>query len=186
MLKRVGVEFRLVSTPEGLDGMTKVLLPGVGAFDNAMERLAASGLIPPLRKLVLEGRVPLLGICLGMQLLGKGSAEGVADGLGFIDARCERLRVAEGSRLRVPHMGWNLISPARQSPLLAGLDGQSRFYFAHSYHLACESPADVLATTGYGEEFVSMVQCGNIMGAQFHPEKGHRFGMTLLKNFAAI
>jgi glutamine amidotransferase len=122
-----------------------------------------------------------------MQLLGEGSDEGVLPGLGLVGGRCLRFKPGEGTPpLRVPHMGWNELSVRQDSPLLAGLNGEARFYFVHSYHLACAEPSDVLATARYGIDFAAMVRHGNVWGAQFHPEKSHRFGMALLGNFARL
>jgi glutamine amidotransferase len=186
MLRKVGVEAERVGTPEGLKGASKIVLPGIGAFDHGMSALAERGLIEPLRKKALDERVPVLGVCLGMQMLGGGSEEGESNGLGLVEAKCQRFRPAEGSGLKVPHMGWGQISPRRASPLLAGLGEQSRFYFVHSYHLVCDDPEDVLAHSRYGIDFVSVIERGNIFGVQFHPEKSHRFGMALLRNFAIL
>jgi glutamine amidotransferase len=186
MLHKVGAPARRVGTPEELAQATKIVLPGIGAFDHGMGALAERGLVEPLRRKALDERVPLLGVCLGMQMLGLGSEEGVSDGLGLIPMRCRRLQLPAGGRLKVPHMGWNTIVQRRASPLLQGLDEQARFYFVHSYHAVCERDEDVLATTIYGVELVSVVECGNIRGVQFHPEKSHRYGMALLGNFAAL
>ena len=186
MLRKVGAEGELVSTPEEVAKAERIILPGVGAFDHGMTALTERGLVAPLRKKALDDRVPILGICLGMQLLGQGSEEGSLPGLGIIEARCERFRFEHASTLKVPHMGWNALSPRRASPLLSGLDAHARFYFVHSYHIVCADPADVLATATYGVEFTAMVQQGQVCGAQFHPEKSHRFGMTLLGNFARM
>lgn len=186
MLRKVGAQAQLVSTAEELDRAEKLILPGVGAFDNGIAALKERGMIAPLRKKALEDKVPLLGVCLGMQMLGSSSEEGSMAGLGLIDAQARRFRFAQESALKVPHMGWNLLAPQRQSGLLGGLDPKSRFYFCHSYHLVCRDPADVLAHTRYGGEFVAMVQHGNVYGVQFHPEKSHRFGMALLHNFAEM
>lgn len=186
MLRKVGVEAERIDTPEGLVEARKVVLPGIGAFDHGMSALAQRGLIEPLRKKVLEDGVPILGVCLGMQLLGAGSEEGESSGLGLVAATCRRIRPLEGSGLKVPHMGWSGISPRRCSSLLEGLDEQSRFYFVHSYHLVCDDPEDILACSRYGSDFVSVVERGNIFGVQFHPEKSHRFGMALLRNFASL
>jgi glutamine amidotransferase len=151
-----------------------------------MDALSQRNLVEPLRRRVLEDKVPILGVCLGAQLLGKGSAEGQREGLGFIDARCERFVPDSDARIKVPHMGWNHIEPRRESPLLRNLDGHARFYFVHSYHIVCADPSDVLATAVYGKPFTAVVQRQNIYGAQFHPEKSHRFGMRLLQNFLEI
>ena len=121
-----------------------------------------------------------------MQLLGLQSAEGVRQGLGLIDARCERFQPDSAARLRVPHMGWNHLESVRQSPILNGIDASARFYFVHSYHVVCSNPGDVLATVNYGIRFTAMIQRGHIYGAQFHPEKSHRFGMRILQNFAGL
>jgi imidazole glycerol-phosphate synthase subunit HisH len=184
MLRRIGTEAQLAAAPETILAADKLILPGIGAFDHGMSELAARGLDEPIRQRVLRDRKPILGVCLGMQLLGRGSEEGNRPGLGLIDAHCEKLRA--GAELRVPHMGWNHLRPQRPSALLAELDAQSRFYFVHSYHLVCERPQDVLATAVYGIEFTAMIQRDNIHGAQFHPEKSHRYGMRMLQNFVEL
>jgi imidazole glycerol-phosphate synthase subunit HisH len=188
MLRKVGARAECVSTAEALDRAEKIILPGVGAFDNGMSALKERNLVASLKKKVLEDKVPILGVCLGMQMLGRGSEEGSLPGLGLLDAYCKRFSFAERSRQKVPHMGWSLLVPQRpgSSLLLDGLDSQARFYFVHSYHLVCAEPEDVLANASYGVEFVAMVQRGNVCGAQFHPEKSHRFGMALLHNFARM
>ena len=187
MLRRLGTQAELASTPEDLARAEKIILPGVGAFDHGMSALRERGLVEPLRKKALEDKVPLLGVCLGMQLLGKGSEEGRLMGMGLLDAYCRRFRFPPESRERVPHMGWSrLSSRSRDNRLLHGLDEQARFYFVHSYHLVCNDDAAVLACAHYGMEFVAVVQAGNVCGAQFHPEKSHRFGMALLRNFSEM
>lgn len=181
MLKRAGAETSLVSTPEGILTSDRVLLPGVGAFDEGMARLRDRGLVAPLAEFAASGR-PMLGICLGMQLLLDGSEEGEAAGLGLIPGHS--VRFADGGP-RVPHVGWNTIHPSRADPLIEDLPGDSRFYFVHSYRVVPEREEDELATTDYGGPFASMIRANNVMGAQFHPEKSHAFGMTILRNFAA-
>jgi glutamine amidotransferase len=182
MLRRIGVDADVVTTPEGLDRVTKMILPGIGAFDNGIAALRGLGLDEPIRARVAQG-TPILGVCLGMQLLGRASAEGALPGLGLIDAACRRL---PSDTLRVPHMGWNTVSQHRANPILDGLEEGARFYFVHSYHVVCADPGDVLATTDYGGPFTSMVHRDHVWGAQFHPEKSHRYGMTLLANFARL
>jgi len=186
MLRKLGLEAERVGTPEALATSTRIVLPGIGAFDHGMTALAERGLIEPLRKRVVEDKVPILGVCLGMQMLGAGSEEGDLAGLGLVDATCQRFRTGDHAGLKVPHMGWARISPCRESPLLADLGETSRFYFVHSYHLACSDPGDILARAQHGIDFVSVIERGNIFGVQFHPEKSHRFGMTLLRNFASL
>nr|PZM95039.1 MAG: imidazole glycerol phosphate synthase subunit HisH [Actinomycetota bacterium] len=183
MLKRVGVEARLVSTPDEVAHCDRVLLPGVGAFDEGMRLLGERGLDDAVRDFAAAGR-PLFGICLGMQLLLDRSEEGEASGLGLIAG--ESLRFDESSGLRVPHMGWNTISPTRADALTHGLDADSRFYFVHSYRVVPSHPDVTIATTSYGVDFASMIRKDNVMGAQFHPEKSHAFGMTILRNFASL
>ena len=181
MLKRAGAETRLVSTPDEILASDRVLLPGIGAFDEGMARLRDQGLEAPLREFAASGR-PLFGICLGMQLLLDGSEEGDAPGLGLIPGRSVRFDERPG--LRVPHMGWNLVDPTRADPLVDGLPDDSRFYFVHSYRVVPERADDELGTTTYGAPFASMIRRDNVMGAQFHPEKSHAFGMTILRNFS--
>lgn len=186
MLRRIGAPAEPVSTPEALAAADKILLPGIGAFDNGMTALRTLGLAEVLQQRIVEAKVPALGICLGMQLLGDSSEEGTLPGLGVIGGRCVKIRATGERPLKVPHMGWNVLQPRRESALLADLDARARFYFVHSYYLACADPADVLATTPYGTDITAMIHRDNVWGAQFHPEKSHRYGMTLLRNFAAI
>jgi glutamine amidotransferase len=186
MLQRIGAAAEFLTSPDSILAADKIILPGIGAFDQGMDALSQRNLVEPLRKRVLGDKVPILGVCLGAQLLGKGSAEGVREGLGFIDARCERFVPDPEARIKVPHMGWNHLEPRHESPLLGQLDAHARFYFVHSYHIVCADPADVLATAMYGKPFTAMIQRQNIYGAQFHPEKSHRFGMRLLQNFLEI
>lgn len=183
MFKRIGTEVRLISTPDEVAASDRVLLPGVGAFDHGMARLTETGLADALRDFAATER-PFMGICLGMQLLLDGSDEGELPGLGLIPGRTKRFDAAPG--LRVPHMGWNSISARRSDPLIAGVETGSRFYFVHSYRVVPARPDDTLAVTDYGGEFTSVMRAGSIMGAQFHPEKSHAFGMTLLTNFATL
>lgn len=182
MLKRAGAEARLVSAPDEILSSERVLLPGVGAFDAGMARLRDQGLVEPLKEFAASGR-PLFGICLGMQLLLDGSDEGEDAGLGLIPGHSSRF--SESDRLPVPHMGWNTVDLTRADPLVDGLPEDSRFYFVHSYRVMPDRQEDELAHTDYGGKFVSMIRNGNVMGAQFHPEKSHAFGMAILRNFAS-
>lgn len=183
MFKKVGVESRTTADPERIAAATKLVLPGVGAFDAGMENLERTGLIPLLHQRVMNGGVPTLGICLGMHLMTRGSAEGKRDGLGWVDAQTVRFQPQDAS-LKVPHMGWNRVTPTRHSPLTENLPEEPRFYFVHSYFVQCADPADVLLTTPYAGAFHSGFQHRNVFGVQFHPEKSHKFGMALLRNFA--
>lgn len=186
MFKRIGVASEITGDPQAVSRAEKLLLPGVGAFDAAMQKIAESGLREVLDRKVLEEKVPVLGICLGMQLLTNGSEEGVLPGLGWIPARTIKFRFPEGSPLKIPHMGWNYVFPKRESPLTHDLPAEPRFYFVHSYFVRCDNDEDVLMTTPYGNDFHSIVQRGNVYGAQFHPEKSHKYGMKLLSNFAGL
>ena len=183
MFRRGGTDARVVRAPDEVAKAERLLLPGVGAFDKGMWMLRNAGLEAAVRNHAASGR-PLLGICLGMQMLADSSDEGVLPGLGLIPGRSVRL-ATDASR-RVPHMGWNFIEPARRDELLRDLPDESRFYFVHTYHVVTAEPGDVLATTEYGDRFTSMVRSGNVMGAQFHPEKSHAFGMRILRNFASL
>jgi imidazole glycerol-phosphate synthase subunit HisH len=187
MLKKIGAPAKVSSHLPEIDEADKLILPGVGAFDTAMEHLAELGLIDLLNDKVLNRKTPTLGVCLGMQLLTKGSEEGVLPGLSWVDAETIRFRFdPKQSNLKIPHMGWNTVKICREGTLFKDLDQEARFYFVHSYHVVCHQPTDILATTDYGYECVSALQRDNIMGAQFHPEKSHKFGMKLLKNFAGL
>ncbi|MGE5361135.1 MAG: imidazole glycerol phosphate synthase subunit HisH [Bacteroidales bacterium] len=185
MLGRLGVQSTVTSDPAAVVSAAKLILPGVGAFDNAMTRLANLGLVEALNEAVLRRRVPVLGICLGMQLMSSRSEEGQLPGLGWIDAETVRFRFdGERTSIRVPHMGWNTLQIREPRSVLRGLPEDSRFYFVHSYHVCCRNEADVLAATDYGVPFHSVIGRGHIVGTQFHPEKSHRFGMHVLRNFA--
>lgn len=184
MLKKVGSESRITSFPSEISTANKLILPGVGAFDAGMRHLQNSGLIPALQERVKERGVPILGICLGMQLLTQRSEEGVLPGLGWVDAEAVRFKIEEGASLKVPHMGWNVVNPHKPSLLLNGAHPEERFYFVHSYFVRCSNRADVLLTARHGNEFDAAFESDNIMGVQFHPEKSHKFGMRLLRNFA--
>lgn len=182
MIRHVGGDAIIRGDVESIAKASKIILPGVGAFDNGMQKLRSSGLIDILNDKVISAGVPFLGICLGMQLLFDSSEEGQLPGLGWFPGRIVKFNV-QGSGLKVPHMGWNEISVKRSSPLLKNLEARSRFYFVHSYHAACEDLEHSLAAAHYGYDFTCAVNKGNIYGTQFHPEKSHRFGMTLFKNF---
>ena len=183
MLRKIGVAAEVSSDPKRIAGASRLLLPGVGRFDHAMQRLGESGLIDVLRHKALEERVPVLGICLGAQMLGRGSEEGALPGLGWLDMDARRFPADMG--LRVPHMGWRVLAPSRPNPLFgAPEDGEQRFYFAHSYFMAPDRAEDGFAWLEYGVSFAACVNRDNIYGAQFHPEKSHRFGAAFLKHFA--
>jgi glutamine amidotransferase len=191
MLDHLGLPARAARTPEDVLEANRFILPGVGAFDHGMARLHASGLLPSLEQRILKENTPVLGICLGMQLLGRSSEEGSSPGLGWINARSVRFDFgANQTRLRVPHMGWNDVHPTRPGSLLdLGVDELAqgpRFYFVHSYHVQCDDTADVAGTTDHGFRFTSALQRGHIYGVQFHPEKSHRWGKLLLSRFATL
>lgn len=187
MGRKAGGQFVVSSDLAMIAQAEKLILPGVGAFDNGMTKLRERGLIPVLNESVLQRKTPILGLCLGVQLFTRRSDEGRLPGLGWIAADTRRFAVPpENRRLKIPHMGWNYIELAKCAPLFEHLPAQPRFYFVHSYHLVCDDPADVLAWTTYGHRFASAVNCGNIWGTQFHPEKSHRFGLTVMRNFLSL
>lgn len=185
MLRKIAVPCKLIETPREILEAQRLILPGVGAFDHGMSELRKRGLVDAIRERATAG-IPLLGVCLGMQLLGSASEEGETEGLCLLKARSRRLTPPAESKLKVPHIGWATLTPQRPHPLLNGLSSEARFYFVHSYHVVCAEADDSLALASYGEQFSAMVQRRNIYGAQFHPEKSHRYGMTLLKNFSTI
>lgn len=184
MLKRSGFEARLTSSRAEIERADKLILPGVGSFDSGMANLERLGLRDPLQSKVLAG-TPILGICLGMQLLFEGSEEGVLHGLGWLRGRCVRFRFEEqAARLKIPHMGWNDVHPLRNDSLFHGMAVDAGYYFVHSYHVVCADDSDVLAWTTHGYRFAAAVQRGKLYGTQFHPEKSHKHGSRLLKSFA--
>lgn len=178
MLSHIGVDSRVASEPDTSRIESGYLLPGVGAFDTGMRRLADSGWFEFLQWLPAEH--PLLGICLGMQLLSRGSEEGTLPGLARVDAE---FRHFDSAAQRVPHMGWNVVRPVGVSPLFDVGEEQQRFYFTHSYFAVCDDVRDIVATCYYGDDFVAAYRSGGTWGVQFHPEKSHRFGMALLERW---
>ena len=185
--KRMKIECKFVSEPHQLDGVEKIILPGVGAFDEAMTQLNGSGLREVLDLMVLEKKVPVLGVCVGMQIMAAGSDEGKINGLGWFDAQ---VKVFDENIIshkpKLPHMGWNEIQPKKNHPILTSIDFEKGFYFLHSYYFECRDDKYVLATTYYGDVFHCAVNRGNIFGFQFHPEKSHSNGIKLFKNFAEL
>jgi len=184
MLRKIGASSRIAASARDLEDATRIIVPGVGSFDAGMKKLHESGMIPVLNRKVLVEKVPTLGVCLGMQLMTESSEEGELPGLGWIDAKTLRFDQHSQPGLKVPHMGWNQVIAAKMSTLIADFPPDARFYFAHSFYVMCKSADDVLLTVSYGAgTFAAAFERGNLMGAQFHPEKSHRFGMTFLRNF---
>ena len=171
------------SSPEAIEASDKIILPGVGHFGRAMEFLKEKHLIAPLNAAVIEHKKPILGVCLGMQLMTTRSEEGNVDGLGWIDAEVRQFRVQDNFKFKVPHVGWNKAGFTKESILTQGIPEDNEFYFVHSYYVQCEQQSDVLTTSHYALEFDSAFQKGNIYGTQFHPEKSLDFGMKMLQNF---
>ena len=185
MLRRIGIETVTAKRPVDLAEGTAIVLPGIGAFDAGVASLRQTGLFDALRAAVIERRVPILGICLGMQLLTRGSDEGKLEGLGLVPATTKRITFAEAEHsFKIPHMGWNE-TVCLDRELFADLVN-ARFYYVHSYHVACDTPSDVAARCSYGGDLTAAVRRGHVMGTQFHPEKSHRFGMQVLTNFARL
>ncbi|MEY4292997.1 MAG: imidazole glycerol phosphate synthase, glutamine amidotransferase subunit [Bacteroidota bacterium] len=185
MLGYLFVDAQISSDRSEIAKAERLILPGVGHFQHGMEQLEQLGLIEVLNKVVLEDKKPILGICLGMQLLTKHSEEGNIDGLGFIDAQTIKFNL-DDPQLKIPHMGWNTVQFKKESNLRNEIIPNPRYYFVHSYYVECNNTADILCTTNYGVEFVSGFQHNNIFGVQFHPEKSHTFGMELLDNFCKL
>ena len=185
--KKLNLPVIVVKQAQDLKQATKVILPGVGSFDNAMQRLEKSGMWQILDEMVLQRHIPVLGVCVGMQMLAHSSQEGKRPGLGWIDGQVQRfIPAASGNSMRVPHMGWNNLKQLKTSSLLQGIDADARFYFLHSYYFCCRHSQDIVAVTDYNGEFVCVVNSGNIFGVQFHPEKSHRWGVKLLENFGKL
>lgn len=188
MFKRIGVNCTISSDPAVISSASKLLLPGVGAFDHCMISLQNSGLVELLREKVLEQKTPILGICVGFQLMFSESEEGSLPGLGWVQGKVVKFKPSEyHPGLRVPHMGWNVVKCEKQSLLFKKMaDEEMRFYFAHSFYAQCENKDAIVCTTEYGETFTVGIEQENIMAVQFHPEKSHKFGMALFKRYAEI
>lgn len=184
---RLNIPVKIATKAEDLNGATRFILPGVGAFDYAMSKLLDSGMKEPLEELVLIHKLPIIGICVGMQILAKASDEGRSSGLGWIDATVKKLNSSLIHQpLYLPHMGWNNVIPVQSNDLLDGLSTDARFYFLHSYYLSCNNLRDIIAESEYGTKFSCAINHGNIYGVQFHPEKSHHNGIALLRNFGAL
>jgi len=184
MIKKAGGTSQATSDPRAIMQAEKLILPGVGHFDQAMERLVALQLISILNEAVLQKHIKTLCICLGAQLATKSSEEGTRPGFGWLDAHTVRFRL--GSEYRIPHMGWNDISPTKESRLFIGMPKNPRFYFVHTYHLELNQKEDILAETEYGYKFTAAFEHENIYGMQYHPEKSHKYGMCIMKNFVEL
>lgn len=185
--KRVNVPTKIAKTALDLEDAQKLILPGVGHFDHAMAELVKSGMLDKLNELVLIKKVPVIGICVGMQMMANSSDEGTSNGLKWIDATVKKFdesKIKEVTRL--PHMGWNDVKPTLENPLFTGLEKNALFYFLHSYYFHCNNVNDILATSEYGDQFTCATHHDNVYGIQFHPEKSHSFGETLLHNFAKL
>jgi glutamine amidotransferase len=186
--KRLHIPVSVATSEEDILAATRLILPGVGAFDHAMELLNASGMRPSIEKKVLIDKTPVMGICVGMQILANTSDEGILPGLGWIEGRVRHFHShPDAKNIALPHMGWNDVAPIREknSPLFIGLEG-SRFYFLHSFYFESMHLEDTAAISNYGVDFSCAVQKNNIYGVQFHPEKSHHYGVNLLKNFAEL
>jgi glutamine amidotransferase len=183
---RINKPFVIARSTEELKNATKIVLPGVGSFDYAMMLLEKSGMHDRLNAMVVEQKTPVLGVCVGMQMMARFSEEGTRPGLGWIDGEVKKFVESPRHVIRIPHMGWNNATPVREHGLLNGLDDASRFYFLHSYYFECHEQPDILATTEYDGRFASAITHDNIYGVQFHPEKSHRWGNQLLENFARL
>ncbi len=184
MLEYLGIDAVASRDPTAIASADRLILPGVGAFDRGMRSLRDFALIEPLREAVVERKIPLLGICLGMQLITRSSEEGTEPGLGWIEAKTIRIRPPAGADLKVPHVGWSEVAVEHPSILFDVSQPPQRFYFTHSYHVVCDRAEDAAASCHYGISLTCAVSHGSIHGVQFHPEKSHLFGMTLLRRFA--
>ena len=186
ILKKAGAESVISSDSDALLRAEKLILPGIGSFDHCMSKLKESGLQESLMQVAASQNTPILGLCVGMQIMAKSSEEGKLQGLSWIDAECVKFKFEPKSDLKIPNIGWNDVNQKKDSRLLAGMYPDARFYFVHSYHMQCGNSADVLLTSHYGYEFVCAVESGIIYGVQFHPEKSHKFGLKLFENFIKL
>lgn len=187
MLLRLGAESAITQDPAVIDGATHLILPGVGAFDRGMKAIIDRGLRDVLDRQALDRRIPVLGICLGAQLMTRGSEEGGQSGFGWFQAEARRFRFDPPLAPRpVPNIGWRTTRAERSDTLASGLEDECRFYFVHTYYMVADAPGDVALTSSYGMDFAAGLQKDNLYSAQFHPEKSHRFGMTFLRNFIDV
>lgn len=187
MLCKLGKPGIITSNADDIAKADKLILPGVGRFDYGMSKLKQSGLIEILNNKVLNDKVPILGICLGAQLMTNSSEEGVQAGLGWFNAQVKKFNFdGDESPLRVPHMGWNHVAVNRQTSLILNLPEKPRFYFVHSYFIESNNASDIMLTSTYGREFVSGLNNENIYAVQFHPEKSHKYGLKLFENFLEL
>ena len=185
--KRIDVPVKIAKTAADLENAEKLILPGVGHFDHAMNQLNNSGMREKLDDLVLNKKIPVIGICVGMQMMANNSDEGEIEGLKWIDATVKKFDENKIQQVtRLPHMGWNDVKPMKDISLFAGLEKEAIFYFLHTYYFHCNQPEDILAVSQYGDEFASAAHHNNIFGIQFHPEKSHHYGEILLHNFAKL
>lgn len=185
--KNLNIKYEVITKPEDLERADKLILPGVGAFDATMQQMIDSGLKDKLNELVLDKRVPILGICVGLQVMGNGSEEGDLPGLGWIPGKVRKFDETKiNFKPKLPHMGWNTINDVQNHKLFKGIDHDFGFYFVHSFYFECENEQNILATSNYGGEFTSSIYANHIFGTQFHPEKSHGNGVQLLKNFAKL
>ena len=186
MYKKLGIEAKKASNYEDIIQASKIVLPGVGSFDPMMEKIYSKNLADVLNFKVMEEKVPILGICLGAQIMCNSSQEGQNRGFGWLEAEVVRFRFSNDSPEKIPHMRWNSINIKKENKLFNNIDRDSRFYFVHSYHFKLKNNENEICVTNYGYEFVSAFQKNNIFGVQFHPEKSHKFGLKLFQNFASI
>lgn len=183
MLKKIGVHSKVSNKKNDILSATKLILPGVGSFDTGMINIKKKGILNCIEKKVKKEFIPILGICLGMQMMMQRSDEGKQKGLGWIKGEVKKFRLNE---LKVPHMGWNKINVVKETKITDKLDLNSKFYFVHSYYVSVNNPDDIVSLSKYGLEFTSAINHKNYYGVQFHPEKSHKFGMALLSNFSRI
>jgi len=186
MLRYLNIEATISDNSSIINNAKKLILPGVGSFDNGIKNLKNSGIYDVLMQQVLVEKKPILGICLGMQLMTMNSEEGVEEGLGWIDAVTKKFDFSPDSGLKVPHIGWNSIKEENPNIIINELENMSKFYFVHSYYVSCSKPLDEVCSTTFGIDFTSVFAKDNIYGCQFHPEKSHKYGMQLLKNFNSL
>ena len=185
--KRLNIEFEATKDPDRLKKAKKLILPGVGDFDETMELLNNLGIVNALNELVVEKKIPILGVCVGMQILGESSEEGKIKGFGWIKGNVRKIDESLlKTKPHLPHMGWNTVNPVKKDPVFDNVNKNNGFYFLHSYYFDCQNQEDILATSDYGKTFASAIRHENVYGFQFHPEKSHQNGVELFKNFANI